>query len=87
MTSSRDFPNSGILFKNDGKHDERDRDYRGHADITCPHCGNRFAVWLSGWIKRGRLGKFLSLAFKPKEPRPEPDFESAPPDDDDSLDF
>ena len=87
MSNERDYPNSGILFRADNKQSSRDRDYRGQADITCPHCGNRFAFWLSGWIKNGRLGKFLSLAIKPKEPRPEPDLEHAPPNDDDRLDF
>jgi hypothetical protein len=67
MSTGRDFPNSGILFANDRKDGERDRDYRGTADISCPHCEGRFQVWLSGWIKNGRKGKFLSLSFKAKE--------------------
>ena len=67
MSNSRDFPNSGILFANGHKEGERDRDYRGTADINCPHCEGRFQLWLSGWVKKGRKGKFLSLAFKLKD--------------------
>ena len=86
MSNERDYPNSGILFRADNKQSSRDSDYRGEADITCPDCGNRFTAWLSGWVKPGRRGKFLSLAIKPKGPRLEPDLENAPPGDD-SLDF
>jgi hypothetical protein len=87
MSGDKDYPNSGIMFRDDRKRIDRDRDYKGSADITCPDCGNRFQMWLSGWIKNGRRGKFLSLAFKPMEARPEPDLENAPPDDEDGLDF
>jgi hypothetical protein len=62
-SNQRNFPN--ILFPNDRK--DGDRDYRGSADLNCPHCEGRFQVWLSGWVKHGNKGKFLSLAFKLKE--------------------
>jgi hypothetical protein len=75
------------MFRDDRKRNDRDRDDKGSADITCPDCGSQFQMWLSGWVKTGSRGKFLSLAIKPKEPRPQPDLENAPPDDDDSLDF
>jgi len=65
--SDRDYPNSGILFRDDRKRGDKDRDYKGTADITCPDCGSRFAAWLSAWIKDGRRGKFLSLSFKVKD--------------------
>jgi hypothetical protein len=64
---STDYPNSGILFKADRKRSDRDRDYKGSADITYPDCGSRFHMWLSGWIKQGRRGKFLSLSFLAKD--------------------
>jgi hypothetical protein len=60
--------NSGILFKNDSKRETRDRDYQGTADVTCAHCGSRFHVWLSAYIKEGRKGIFQALSFKAKEP-------------------
>jgi hypothetical protein len=63
---AKDYPNSGLLYRDQNKKEARDRDFRGSADITCPHCGNRFEAWLSGWIKGGIRGKFLSLRFKPQ---------------------
>jgi hypothetical protein len=66
MDSKRDWPNSGILFKNTDKREERDRDYQGTVDIDCPHCGERSSWWLSSWIKSGAKGKFMSLSFRVK---------------------
>jgi hypothetical protein len=50
-------PNSGALFKNTLKQPgERTPDYRGTIDIG----GEQYK--LSGWLKDGKNGKFLSLA-------------------------
>jgi hypothetical protein len=57
----RQYDNSGILFKNKDKQNEKDRDYRGELTI------NGVGYWLSGWIKEGKKGKFLGLAIKPKD--------------------
>jgi hypothetical protein len=59
MTDSNDL--RGALFKNDRKESDRHPDYKG--DITID--GRKF--WLSGWIKEGKRGKYLSLAAKPAE--------------------
>jgi hypothetical protein len=67
-----DFPNSGIMFKNDRQRsDSKDPDRTGSADLTCPHCQKRFQTFVSGWLKTGRSGaKFLSLSFRPKDSAP-----------------
>ena len=61
---------SGALSRNKDKNEtgasESWPDYKGSVRIE----GRDF--WLSGWIKDGPHGKFLSLAVKPKEERAEP---------------
>jgi hypothetical protein len=53
--------NSGILFRNHDKSGERDRDYKGEATIS------GVEYWMSGWIKEGKKGKFMTFSFKPKD--------------------
>jgi hypothetical protein len=62
----RDYPNSGILFREETKQGDRYPDYRGNGEVTCS-CGNRISLWLSGWMLQGRKGKFVTLSFKAKE--------------------
>lgn len=61
MTTKYD--NSGTLFKNDRKEKDTHADYQGSATI------NGVEFWISSWIKEGQKGKFMSLAFKPKQER------------------
>jgi hypothetical protein len=56
--------NSGALFKNDRKEQESHPDRRGDALI------GGVAYWVSGWLKEGKNGQFLSLSFKPKDGKP-----------------
>jgi len=60
---------SGTLFINDRKDKDTHPDRAGTALI------DGVEYWVSGWIKSGQRGQFLSLAFKKKEQRSEP----APP--------
>ncbi len=66
MNEVRD--NSGTLGRNEDKSKPDGNpawpDYKGSVRIE----GRDY--WLSGWIKDGRNGKFLSLAVKPKETAP-----------------
>lgn len=71
MSPQYDNTNRGALFKNDGKSEDRDPDYRGNINID----GKEF--WLDAWIntakKDGR--KFMSLRAKPKMAR---EYQGAP---------
>lgn len=80
-----EYNNSGILFKNDRKQNDRHPDYKGSITV------NGVEYWLSAWIKSGKKGKFMSLAVQEKQDRPgqggdpNPDYREnpdPPPNDD-----
>ena len=63
--------NTGILRRNQDKdpnnpEHEKWSDYRGKADI------GGVPYWIAGYIREGQYGKFLSLTFSHRDPRPEP---------------
>lgn len=58
-------PNSGSLFVNDKKESDTHPDRTGSALI------GGVEYWVSGWIKEGARGKWMSLAFKPKDAKPQ----------------
>ncbi len=53
--------NSGSVFVNDRKEKDTHPDRTGTAMI------GGVMYYVSGWIKDGAKGKFMSLAFKPKD--------------------
>lgn len=86
--------NSGSLFKNERKEKETHPDRTGTALI------DGVAYYVSGWIKQGSKGQFLSLAFKRKDqeqreapisqramPRRHDPISSGRPDMDDEIPF
>lgn len=59
-----EYPNSGALFKADAaKKAENPKrpDYEGNCEV------DGVSYWISAWLKEGKSGKFMSLAFKPKD--------------------
>jgi hypothetical protein len=72
IMADKDFPDSGILSKNDRKRaGSNDPDHKGFLDATCEKCGHRMHRDLAAWIRTTRDGsrKFFSLSFKPKADR------------------
>lgn len=67
-----DNTNSGALFKNDRRTNDRQPHYRGEQNVACPHCGAKTEFWLSSWVKDMKKGgKFMSLALTAKDdPKP-----------------
>ena len=63
------YPNSGILFRNDKKQEgTKQPDHTGELNITCGPCGQSFTRKLAGWVRESRTGrKFFALSFKPAE--------------------
>ena len=60
---AKTFDNSGSMSRNKDKTDANPNwaDYKGKATIR----GETF--WISGWIKDGEDGKWMSLSFKAAE--------------------
>jgi hypothetical protein len=79
METKRD--NSGVLFKNDKKDNERAPEYKGNIMV------DGMEYWISAWIKEGKTGKFMGLAVSPRDAQP-PASKPMPKNlDDDSIPF
>lgn len=93
MSNDFDNTNSGALFKNDKRGNERSPEYKGECAPVCPHCGKKSEFWLSAWIKtmkKDPAKKFMSLALTPKdEPKnqSQSNFNQPPADFDDDIPF
>jgi hypothetical protein len=55
---------SGILSRNDKRESEKQPEFRGECTIE----GKAYRI--SAWVKEGKSGKFMSLAFDGKKPAP-----------------
>ena len=53
--SNYDNTNSGVLFKNDKKGNEKAPDYKGKVNIDGKDKD------IAGWIREGKSGKFISI--------------------------
>jgi adenine-specific DNA methylase len=68
MADKFDNRNTGALFQNDRKENDKHPDRTGSGEVACPHCGSSWQVWLSGWLRKTKDGKpFLSISLRPKE--------------------
>jgi hypothetical protein len=73
--------NRGVLFRNDDKAKDTDRDYSGTLNVEgCEY-------WVSGWVNVSKKGtKYLSLSIKPKDDD-KPEKKPAVIDYDDAIPF
>lgn len=65
MSDQKKYDNSGIVFVNDRKEKE------AHPDRTGTACIDGVDYYISGWVKKGAKGSFLTLSFKKKEAKVE----------------
>ena len=72
-------PNSGSLFKNEKKEKDTHPNLQGSALI------DGVEYWVSAWTKEGKKGKWISMAFKPKEGQDHDD--KRPKDKDSDIPF
>ncbi len=61
MSEQRNKDMTGVMFKNDRKEQPNHPDRKGSALIG----GKEY--WVAGWLKEGKNGQFLSLAFTLKD--------------------
>ncbi len=54
-------PNSGALFPNDRKENDRHPDYKGDFNIDGVN------YWIKGWIKQSQRGEFISISVEKKQ--------------------
>jgi hypothetical protein len=67
MSDENNYTDNGMLFKNGDKKEDKQPDYKGDLNFTCPGCGIQTNRQLAGWIRIAATGaKFLTLSFKPR---------------------
>ena len=82
MNKSTDYTDSGILFPNDKKGNDKAPDYTGKLNVG----GTDYR--LAAWINTGKKGKYMSLKVSALEPKAElPPAQPEPQELDDEIPF
>lgn len=66
--------NSGSMFKNGYKTEEKHPDHQGECKIVCPNCGHSQIWKMSAWINsfKDKAGRYFSLNFSIPQPKGSP---------------
>lgn len=60
----------GSMFRNTKCEKRTDPNAKGDAFIECPHCQQRFEVWLKAWTEKLRTDeKYWALSIRAKGPQ------------------
>lgn len=68
MTTFNQKNDSGALFVNDRKTEDRFPDWTGSAKVVCQKagCGHANEVYVNAWVKNKDGKEYFSLSFRPK---------------------
>lgn len=63
--------NSGSLFKNGYKTEDKHPDHQGECKIVCPNCKTPTVFRISAWINdlKNSTGKYFGMKFNIHEPK------------------
>lgn len=63
--------NSGSIFKNQYKTEEKHPDHQGSCKIICEKCGHATELRISAWINdlKDNAGKYFGLKFSKHQPK------------------
>ena len=82
MAQEYDNELSGVIFRQEEKKTDKSPDYWGKCQV------DQVEYKLSGWIKEGKKGKFISFELTPADEQQQPRRESPPmPEYDGDLPF
>lgn len=64
-------PNTGSLFKNGYKTEEKHPDHQGACKIVCEECGHETELKMSAWINEMKDGvsRYFGLVFSKHQPK------------------
>ena len=80
--------NSGSLFRNSYKTEEKHPDHQGDAKIVCPHCNTSTIHKISAWINDMKDGgKYFGLSFSLPKAKGSPVIAPDQQDFDDDIPF
>lgn len=63
--------NSGSIFKNQYKTEDKHPDHQGSCKIVCPHCNQPQEWRVSAWINelKEKSGRYFGLSFSIHQPK------------------
>jgi uncharacterized protein (DUF736 family) len=66
---------TGNLWRNDKRENDKQPEFRGDAKVVCPHCQGSFLARLSAWVNEAKGGKkYFGIKFSKPEAKVAADF-------------
>jgi hypothetical protein len=82
-------PNTGSIFKNTYKTEDKHPDHQGACKVTCEKCGHDTELKISAWInlQRDNVTRYFGLRFSKHQPKEQSTPVQEHPDLDDDIPF